>query len=560
MEGKEHDFDVVVVGGGPTGLLLALDLYRHGVTSLKVLEQRPEPTMQDKTKSKAVAIHARTLEVLEDVGVLHEFLEQGLQCTGMRMMDEGVVVLESKFAQAISSRFKFVLSLPQYDTETILQNRCMELGIDVMYGATVEGVEEFEDGGVVTLRSDDSDTQSITAKWVVACDGAHSIVRRSLGVEFVGEDIPSSILMADVRVESQDLPPGTIFGALSARGMSFFFPEPKSRMRVLLLFSNPEDEWKGEGNPPLELFSKELKMRVPSVQIEISDPHWLTNFTVRQRMLQNFRKGRILFAGDAAHCHSPAGGMGMNTGMQDAYNLAWKLAWTLQGRQVNGISPIDSYEPERMPVATDLLRGTGFGTKLLAQINHPAVRCLRWLIRVSNVGSLLRYRRPGSIGMTDIAYPDSPLNSFNATSSVLRRLNPLATRFAMPGMRAPDSSVTLPSRDSSTLQQLFLGTNFTALIFDSGSSGVSAEVLELVAELRSPLVSVVVVTSSAEAMDSFAQENSAFVAWDEHRAARGEYGIADGCSATVLVRPDGHIGMVDQPVSIEHLAAYMSNA
>lgn len=126
MGDQGYDVDVVVVGGGPTGLLLALDLHRHGVTSLKVLEQRPEPALQDKTKSKAVAIHARTVEILEDIGVLPEFLEQGLQCKAMQMMDEGVVIMENSLERAIDSRFNFVLSLPQYDTETILQNRCKE--------------------------------------------------------------------------------------------------------------------------------------------------------------------------------------------------------------------------------------------------------------------------------------------------------------------------------------------------------------------------------------------------------------------------------------------------
>lgn len=364
--------------------------------------------------------------------------------------------------------------------------------------------------------------------------------------------------MADVKLHSDDIPHTTIFGALSERGMTFLFPEPKSRARLLLLFTNPELEWNGDGDPPMEFFQEELKMRIPGTHFEMSDPHWLTKFTVRQRMLKNFRKGRVIFAGDAAHCHSPAGGMGMNTGMQDAYNLAWKLALTLQGTLVNGSSPIDSYEAERMPVASELLRGTGTGTKLLAKINHPAVRCIRWLVKVSRAGYLLQYRRPGSIGMTNIAYPESPLNCFKAKSSLLGRLNPFSDHYAMPGERAPDSSVTLSSREKSTLQQLFLGTNFTALVFDTEAAGISAEALELASEVVSPLVSPIIITSSEGAMDSYAQEGNTIVVWDERSAARSHYGIDGATSAVVLVRPDGHIGMVSQPACSDHLAAYLT--
>lgn len=161
--------------------------------------------------------------------------------------------------------------------------------------------------------------------------------------------------------------------------------------------------------------------------------------------------------------------------------------------------------------------------------------------------------------MTNIAYPESPLNCFEAKSSLLGRLNPFSEHYAMPGERAPDSSVTLSSREKSTLQQLFLGTNFTALVFDTEAAGISAEALELVAEVVSPLVSPIIITSSEGAMDSYAQEGNVIVVWDERGAARSHYGIDRATSAVVLVRPDGHIGMVSQPACNDHhLAAYLT--
>lgn len=553
-EKQSFDVDVAVVGAGPVGLLLALELHRHGVTSLTVLEQRPEPELQDKSKSKAVAVHARSMELLEDMGLLPAFLEQGLSCTTVRVLDEGDLLFEANLEKAVQSRHNAVLCLPQYDTETILQEQCRRQGIDVRYSTTVADVVTNDHEALISFQTDRSDSETLRAKWVVACDGGHSAVKRSLDMVFEGEDLRIKFTMADVKITSDDLPHGILFGALSNRGMTFLFPEPGSRARLVMLFSDPEEEAKTQEELTLEFFDKELRRRIPDANFDMSEPHWLTTFTVRQRMLQHFRKDRVLFAGDAAHTHSPVGGMGMNTGLQDAYNLAWKLALVARGMARDSL--LDSYEAERVPVVKDLLLGTGLGTKALAKINHPAARLLRWAAKNVGIAPLVNRLTVGAVGMTNIAYPASPLNSLDVSPSGLGWIQ--ASHVA-PGSRAPDSAVTTASGEETTLLQLFTGIHFTAVVFPATEGDPSCEeALAIAAEAPRDLVAPLLLVHSREALPPSAHLPCP-VAWDVACVAREEYGVRPGSACLVLVRPDGHVCLVQQPARTGGIQAYLAS-
>jgi hypothetical protein len=257
--------------------------------------------------------------------------------------------------------------------------------------------------------------------------------------------------------------------------------------------------------------------------------------------------------------------MGMNTGLQDAYNLAWKLALVVRGVAKEAL--LDSYEAERVPVVKDLLLGTGISTKALARINHPVGRLLRWAAKNVNVAPLVDRLTFGAVGMTDVAYPSSPLNCLEAAGhGWLGR-----DCHVSPGSRAPDSAVTTVAGEAMTLQHFFIGTRFVALLFPAAEAAevgpacpdlgpACATALALAAEVASALVAPVVVVQSRAALDAAeaAAAPDCRVAWDHTGAAREEYGARPEAACLALVRPDGHVCLVQEPASAASLQAYLA--
>ncbi|MFF4408686.1 FAD-dependent monooxygenase [Streptomyces sp. NPDC001404] len=335
----ERTAGVLVVGAGPTGLLLAGDLAAAGVRVV-VLEKRA----QESNLTRAFAVHARTLEVLDARGLAEKLLATGSFLPGIRFFGPTRADLTR-----LPTRFAGVLMTPQYETERVLEERALKLGVDIRRGARLTGLRQDADGVEVDVEGADA---PLRAQYAVGTDGVHSAVREALGMPFPGQSVMRSVMLADVRL---DAPPEALpaFRGVGA-GFAFLAAFGDGWYRVIA--------WdRGSDLPtdaPVDMDRLRAVVRAAfGTDFGIRDERWTSRFHSDERQVPRYRQGRVFLAGDAAHVHSPAGGMGMNAGLQDAANLSWKLAAVLAGRADDTL--LDSYHEERHPVGAAVLRMSG---------------------------------------------------------------------------------------------------------------------------------------------------------------------------------------------------------
>jgi 2-polyprenyl-6-methoxyphenol hydroxylase-like FAD-dependent oxidoreductase len=336
------DVDVGVVGAGPTGLLLAGDLARAGV-SCAVFERRPGRS----SLTRAFTVHARTLEQLDARGVADELVASGTPVRQARLFAGAKLDLSR-----LPSRFPYILVTPQYQTERILEERAASLGADIRHGAQVTGLTQLPDGAEIQVRPDRHPDMVVRAGYVVGADGMHSTVRRAVGVPFPGKSVCRSVMLAEVQLTQT--PPDALTMNSTGDAFALISPFGDGWYRVIA--------WDRHDQPHESASVSLAEVRYVTCQAlgsdyGMHDPRWMSRFHSDERQVRSYRDGRVLLAGDAAHVHSPAGGMGMNTSVQDAANLGWKLAATIQGWAPDGL--LDSYQTERHPVGRQVLRRSG---------------------------------------------------------------------------------------------------------------------------------------------------------------------------------------------------------
>ncbi|MFD9735067.1 FAD-dependent monooxygenase [Umezawaea sp. NPDC059074] len=378
---------VVVVGGGPVGLWLAAEL-RLGGASVTVLEAREERDPH----SKALTIHPRTLEVLACRGIVDRFLVSGVRIPSGHFaglddrMDFGV----------LDTPYPFTLALPQARTEELLEEHALSLGVKVLRGERVEGLVPRDDH--VTVHG----SSVVDAAYVVGCDGARSTVRSSAGIDFPGTDATNWGWLGDVVLD--DPPPQPVLSVTGAEGGVMVVAVPGGVHRFV-----GNDPTGNRTTWPGELTLEELRatvVRVTGRDFGMRDPRWLSRFGNTTRQAAQYRKGRVLLAGDAAHVHFPTGGVGLNVGVQDAANLGWKLAAVATGRAPDSL--LDTYHAERHPVGEDLLRATRAQTALMTSYT-PETLALRSMLSefiadLPAFSSALANR----LSALDVTYPSSP--------------------------------------------------------------------------------------------------------------------------------------------------------
>jgi len=342
--------EVLVVGAGPTGLMLSGLLARAGVRP-RLIDRR-DSTLQE---SRALAIGARTLEVFDDIGIAKRALARGRPMIAIEAHDGDRTVATIEIDD-VESSFPFGLCLPQYDTEQLLLAYDETYDVRPEWSAELIGLEQFDGRVEAILRHGDGHLERVSARYLVGCDGAHGRVRHHAEIRQHGEDLRKKFLLADVSTK-WDLFGNHLHAFFSEYGAFAAIPMPKNKAwRILAEYDGPDA---GE-HPDLAVFKQIIAQRTP-LDPEVFDPVWTTAFNAYQRRAGVFRKGSVLIAGDAAHSHSPIGGQGMNTGLQDAYNLAWKLAMVVKGTA--GDSILDTYSHERTSVADAVLSMTGRATK-----------------------------------------------------------------------------------------------------------------------------------------------------------------------------------------------------
>ena len=350
---------VVIVGAGPTGLALAAELGLAGVPC-RVLEKRPDvPNI-----TRAFGVHARTLELLDARGLAEEVIARGVK------VSTAVINLGAQIDfRPLPTPFNHLLIVPQSGTETVLEKRCLELGIAVERGVEVVGLTQNESRVNLEVR-DDKGFRTVPASYVVGCDGAHSVVREKLGVPFSGEVYDVHLALADVRLTNP--PAETVFTGLSPKGIQLLVPFGDGWHRsISFRHGAPTDA-------PLTLDEiREASLAITGEDFGFAETRWMTRFLSERRQAAHYRVGRVLLAGDAAHVHSPAGAQGMNTGIGDATNLGWKLAKVLDGTAPSWL--LDSYEAERHPVGEEVLRVTDRIFRLVMLKSPAAHRLIGFL-------------------------------------------------------------------------------------------------------------------------------------------------------------------------------------
>ena len=405
------------MGAGPTGLVLACELLARGIRA-RVIDQGDGVVLQ----TRALGIHARTLEVFDMMGLAERFVSRGQVVRRFHMYTDGKTLVRLELARN-GSRFGFMLDVPQDVTETILRQRVSELGGCVEQGTELSGLSQDPGGVTATVIDPGGAVRTVTADYVVGADGAHSRVRSELGLDFRGHPYAQDWLLADVHLD-WDRPDDEMHAFFRRDGRPLIcMPMREHLWRVILPYAGERDR----RPPTLEEIRRLVGERAPE-PVPVSDPAWLATFQTQRRSTHVYRRGRVMLAGDAVHIHSPAGGQGMNTGIMDAHNLAWKLALVASGHSPDGL--LDTYGQERGPVAADVLALTHALVKL-GTMTHPVRRALRNTI-VPMAGRLAPVQRRAvrRISHTHVAYPSSPLTRPGPRRAGLQ-----------PGERAPDLEV-----------------------------------------------------------------------------------------------------------------------
>jgi 2-polyprenyl-6-methoxyphenol hydroxylase-like FAD-dependent oxidoreductase len=496
--------DVLVVGAGPTGLMLANELARRGVRAT-IVDRHSGPAQQ----SRAMAVHARTLEIYQKLGIAERTIALGRQGTGANIWANGRWMARVPVGEIGKSQspFPYVLMIGQDDNERILGARLVEQGNAVRWNTELVGLKQTTHGVDATLRLPDGSTELISAGYVAGCDGARSAVRELSGVGFPGAPYEHVFFVADTTATGP-MKPNEVNVYLWGDGFHLFFP-----MRG-------QDGWRVIGILPKDLRGKTgitfddvigAVRHEAGAELNFQACHWFSTYRIHHRRAERFRAGRCLLLGDAAHVHSPMGGQGMNTGLQDAYNLAWKLALVATERADAAL--LDTYASERSAVAQRLLHSTDRAFQLMTADNW-----LAGLFRTKVFARIVAFamtKEPAqklafrTLSQTGISYPDSTL------SQALVRLPGKAPT---PGQRFPWLHLKLTDTDpAEDLYTRLDDTAFNLLVFGQPAPA------QFAAELRD-LVRI-----------------HAFPDNDWNRAALARAGIAG--SSFFLLRPDGHIGL-----------------
>ncbi|MFE9690233.1 FAD-dependent monooxygenase [Micromonospora sp. NPDC005806] len=518
--------EVLVVGAGPTGLAMAGQLAAFGVRTRVV-----DRALDRVHESRALAVQPRTLEVLAGLGVTDELVSRGNPAVHLCLHTRGRQRMVPLFDLGLrDTAYPYLLLLSQAETERILGGHLTAAGITIERGVELVGLDRVGDGAVAMLRRPDGRTERVPARYVVGCDGAHSTVRHLAGIGFEGAAYPQTFVLADLEADGVDV--GAAHAFLSEQGMFLLFPLGHPATWRVLAMRPRTDQTAPDAPVTLDLVQA-LADRYTGATVRLRDPVWMTTFRLHHRAATRYRSGPMFLAGDAAHIHSPAGGQGMNTGIQDAVNLGWKLARALQGHSDPLL--LDSYEAERAPVGRMVLRFTDRAFTV-ATATNPLVRFARSRLAPALLPVVLAPRFVRSIAFRmvselSIGYRDSPLSVEGPGAP---RKGP------RPGDRLPDTPLWSDG-DGPTLHQLTGEPGWHVLLCGPPGAWPAAATTALdrygitVHRLTTPDVG----------------------AGRTPVPALRRLGVTSGAAALYLVRPDGHVGYRAGGGEMSGLLAYL---
>jgi len=512
------DAPVLVVGGRTTGLMMAAELARHGMP-VRIIDKSPgiDP------HSRATYLRARTLEILHGLGLADQIVARGQPLKAISIYANGKHVATSPDLP-VDSPFPWGAAFAQCKTERILQRHLNRLGVQVQRSTELLTFTQSTDRVQATIKTPDGPEETVTTPWLVGCDGAHSITRRLIDETFPGQTDPMAYLLADVLIDGP-LKPEVAYVCLHDDGDFFIFLLDEGRRQVIATL--PKNSTRRE--PPTLAELQQLLDQRGFTHLRLRDPRWLTLYHTNYRLAPHYRHGRVFLAGDAAHIHSVVGGQGMNTGLQDAHNLAWKLALVIRG-----VAPawwLDSYEIERRRIAADVIAWTKRATEqftLFAELSpDQRARVLEHMALPEHDRLKLRAHEEE----IDLDYRTCRL-CFEPDDDLAAGPHP--------GARAPDAAPLRIAGQSRTLIEALRSPHHHLLLFSSAEAGAFEP--ELIAAARHALAAhghwlKVLVVGSPDREPPLSA--GAALLEDPQGALRQRY--AGDVARLYLIRPDGYV-------------------
>ena len=530
---------MLIVGAGPTGLALGIGLRRHGINCC-IIDRLGAPSPY----SRALGLHARSLEIFEALDVLAPIRKASRRLKAVSVYGDKGFLFELDLT-SLKAPYPWVLSCPQSEVETVLIDRYRMLGGELI--RSTELLDFRQDGSGVQARiRQGAEVQTLNAELLVGADGVGSTVREQLGIGFKGVDYSEHFLLADVPWDAAPWSNDRSHGFLQEEGLLLALPLPQGWRLIMARREPPETPFS------LAPFSERLTSILGDVP-DLGEPRWLSQFSVQRRLAQHFRRNRVFLAGDAAHVQSPLGAQGMNTGLADAFNLSWKLAFYLKGFGQGAL--LDSYEQERRPVAEKMLYGVDMLSRA-SLVKLPLLRRSRdSLLKLAGSRRNISSRLLRTASQLDVHYRNSPLVTCGPEADVgWRHQGPL------PGDRLPDAA--LKSVRTGHLHQLhgLLRKPVHHLLLQLSESPEHNERLVMYAlsdrlgqEYRER-VHLTVIAARATANEDVPREGTTRI-WRDHE---GEFASAFGDQGRLwLMRPDGHLAYRAPVSNADDLLGYL---
>ena len=508
---------VLVVGAGPTGMTAAIELARRGV-DCRIIERRTEPS----TRSKALVVHARTLEFMDVLGIADEFVQRGYTSPGIDFSANAKNPLRANL-YGLDTRFPYILILPQATTEALLEQKLQDLGVRVERGHELTDFVTTDQGVQATVAREEGESLTLDADYLLGADGPHSTVRKKLSIPFEGSSYGWTAFLGDIQLEGHHAEGGTEQHS-NQRGLAFIVPFEDGSHRIVTIDRNYQD-----GSKKKDLSLEELQESIRAIlekPVTLHDPKWLTRWGASLKQAPQYRKGRVFLAGDAAHTHSPAGGQGMNTGIQDAFNLGWKLALVVKKQAPQRL--LSSYHAERHAIGQQVLRVSNLLLRSLL-LRQPLLRKLRQ-------------------GLFRLVIPLPPVQK-----ALARNLSGLGIRYktgegSLSGARLPDMELMNSQHEPVRLYELLRYAGYTLLVHIDPTQAQDQH--DTVAALlsvanREAVRSHVILNSGLPERHAFDTE----VYVDYRGDFKRKVGAATG--RTLLLRPDGHVAFETSEWNVE---------
>jgi 2-polyprenyl-6-methoxyphenol hydroxylase-like FAD-dependent oxidoreductase len=517
------DTDVLIVGAGPTGLMLANQLVRQGVRTL-IIDRHDGPALQ----TRALGVQARTLEIYSHLGIAERAVELGKRATGANLWAQGRRTARVPLGDIGRdlSPYPYLLILGQDDNERLLGEALRDRGMSVQWSTELVGLAQDADRVTARLQQPDGTVREVTAVWVAGCDGAGSAVRQMSGIAFQGAPYEHVFFVADTQVTGP-MVPDELNVYLWRDGFHLFFPmRGADHWRIVGILPaalRERDLGRGRGRDDVTLDDVVPSIRQEAPGVSVQGSSWFSTYRIHHRRAERFRERRCFLLGDAAHVHSPVGAQGMNTGLQDAYNLGWKLALVVAGRAAPSL--LDSYEAERIPVAERLLSTTDRAFTLAVSDS-----------RLAGLARTTVFARVVAVAMR------------------VRRIRELAFRtISQIGIRYPDSALseTLPGLPRGGPRA---GDRFPWLRLKLGANGPPEDLFGRLDDTRFTLVLIGQATSPALPADLLRTLLVPPDPANDRELARA--GIPR--RAFYLVRPDGYVGLAGTGLDAAALTGYLS--